>query len=141
MRTRSLLALAVAASWVAAGCATSGPLPAAVDGLIESLEQRGLQLLPYDIGYDRAFDRVDPEAHVATYLVRGVEPPTRRRTAAVLDLYQFETEAAAGAAVPELRHIHAAGTLYVDGRLVALARGDTPGLQLALRRRFGAPRD
>ena len=133
--------LAVAASGPLAGCATAVALPAPAADLVRTLEGRGLQLQPYDVGYDRAFDRVDSLAHVGTYLVRGVEPPTRRRTAAVLDVYLFETDAGARAAVFELRRIHEVGALYVDGPLVALSRGQTPGLELALRRRFGPPLD
>lgn len=138
MRFRFSLALAACA---AVGCATTGPLPAAASGLVEELEQRGLQLVPYDVGYDRAFDRVDPEAHVVTYAVGGIEPPTKRRTAAVLSVFQFATDAQAEADLGRLRRTYPTDDLYVDGRLAVLVTGTTPGLDLALRRRFGPPVD
>lgn len=131
------LALCAAAACVAVGCATTGPLPPAVDGLVGELERRGLQLLPYDVGYDRAFDRVDPGAHVATYAAGGIEPPTQRRTYAVLSVFQLSADADA----PRLRRVYPAGDLYVDGRLAVLVTGETPGLDLALWRRFGPPVD
>ena len=136
------LALPLAFCVVAlAGCATSGPLPAPVQDLVGVLEGRGLQLTPCNVCNGQAFERVDSTALVASYTVRGIEPPTRRRTLAVLDAYVFETEAHARAGLPLLRHIHPVGRIYADGPLVAVTQGATPGLELAMRRRFGPPVD
>ncbi len=138
---RLALSAAVVGCALVSGCASPGPLPVPAADFAQMLEQRGLVLTPYEIAYDRAFERIDSAAYVTTYLVRGVEPPTRRRSAATVSVYLFETEGKARAGIGGLRHTEPGADVYADGALVAVVRGDTPGLALAMRRRFGPPVD
>ena len=132
------LVLALAAL---AGCTLGlGPLPADVEALADDLERRGLRLTPYDAAYDRAFDSVDAGAHVVTYEVTALDAErTPGSRGALLDVYRFRSDAAVERGLEGLRRIHATGELYRDGRVVVHARGDAPGLRLALGRRYGAP--
>ena len=126
-----------------AGCAVGlGPLPAEVDALVDYLERRNLQLTPVDVAYDRAFETVDPDAHVVTYGVTPTTQPARRRPAAALmDVYLFASEAALERGLDGLRRLHSRGQIYVDERTVLYVRGDEPDLTVALGRRFGPPLD
>ena len=124
-----------------AGCRLGlGPLPPEVDDLADYLAGQNLQLAVDDVAYDRAFDSVDPDAHVVTYRVTAGQPQSRgSRPPALIDVYRFRTEADAEAGLAGLRRIHDRGELYVDGALVLYVRGDAPDLRLALGRRYGAP--
>lgn len=117
-----------------------GPLPPEVDDLADYLSERNLQLAVDDVTYDRAFDTVDPDAHVVTYRVTAIQPRSRTyRPPALIDVYRFQTEADAETGIAGLRRIHDRGELYTDGTLVLYVRGDAPDLALALGRRYGTP--
>lgn len=139
MRLAPLLALAAVSAL--AGCRLGlGPLPPEVDGLVGYLSERNLQLAVDDVAYDRAFDSVDPDAHVVTYRVTALQPPSGRyQPPAHVDVYRFATAAGAEAGIAGLRRIHDRGRLYADGTLVLYVRGSVPDLDPALGRRYGAP--
>ena len=125
-----------------AGCVFGrAPLPSDVQDLVDYLEARNLRLVPAEVAYDRAFETVDAEAHVVTYSVTATQPRSqdRRLAGALLDVYQFDSEAALTAGLAGLRRIHARGDLYVRGTTVLYVRGDAPDLAVALGRRFGVP--
>lgn len=118
-----------------------GPLPPEVDDLSDYLRRQNLRLVPAEVAYDRAFERIDPDAHVVTYEVTVAGPTSSpHRRGAYIDVFWFASEDATEAGVAGLRRVHGAGSIYVDGRLVVYLRGETPGLQFALERRFGTPR-
>ena len=131
-------ALAVSACLLLAGCQLGlGPLPAEVQALSDYLVARNLRLTPDATAYDRAFDSVDPDAHVVSYRVTAPQPGPRPEVALV-DVYRFGGEAARERGVAGLRRIHDRGRLYGDGRLVLHVRGSAPQLDLLLGRRYGA---
>ena len=139
MRLAPLLALAAVGLTALAGCRLGlGPLPPEVDGLVDYLSRRNLQLAVDDIAYDRAFDRVAPDAHVVTYRVAALQPPAGTyQPPAHIDVYRFPSGADAEAGIVGLRRIHDRGRLYRDGALVLYVRGSAPDLYLALDRRYG----
>jgi hypothetical protein len=139
LATPPLVGLAVL--WALAGCRLGlGPLPPEVDGLVDYLSERNLQLAVDDVAYDRAFDAVDPEAHVVTYRVTALQPRALSSgPPALIDVYPLQTPAEVEAGIAGLRRLHDRGELYTDGTLVLYVRGDAPDLALALGRRYGVP--
>jgi len=139
LATPPLVGLAVL--WALAGCRLGlGPLPPEVDDLVDYLSERNLQLAVDDVAYDRAFDAVDPEAHVVTYRVTALHPRALSSgPPALIDVYRFQTAAEVEAGIAGLRRLHDRGELYTGGALVLYVRGDAPDLALALGRRYGVP--